>query len=1036
MKKILLLICLLSISFISFSQFPTTSAPVGNASTIQNDIGARKIKKGAVVGLYADTLAANADTYVKGVHGIMITTNNGSIFLRDTVLKRWIKKSVDYVGSYMLPIATWSGTGITFDITAGSYYIGQNFYTITNTQRTLSTAHPTLNRIDVIYVDNNNTVGVLTGIPSTTPSKPQINPATQIELTFVKVDAGMTTPIGINNLTIYNENTEWATSTSDVGIVNFNYAANPFVGRKSTRVLRTVSGSVDVDCLYTNGSLVNLSNYDYLKFYIRLNAVYANDAAVFFFISNGITNSNPLSLLQFGLNTTLLNQYQLIVVPVSAFQFNAPVVSINSLNFNLVSGLIDFQIDKVELQGGNNVPPNGGVLSFNTRVGHVVSEKADYAPYFIDSSYKSNDTVYNVKNGVEIFSHTIPTSGGTTNPTLGTLPKKGTGNTFDDSQVSESGGNVGVGTLTPIYKLDVNGTVNATGLRMPTGAGVGKIPVSDANGVLTLKTPQSVNDSINKYAWVKNGNAGTTASSFIGTTDNKDLVFKVGGVESGRINILNGNTSFGISSLPKNTNGVNVAVGIDAMYSNKTGSNNVAIGNGALFSDSSGLDNTAVGAHSLEMGKEIYANTAIGNGALLRNEGSGNLGIGYRAGSYSNFNNLKIFINSTGDHLSYADDTTHSIIFGNQYSVSNTYSQRLKINGQLQINNGTQGAGKVLTSDANGISSWQIQSAGAIYTGSNGIKVNGTNITWDSTAIYTKIQADSTVLATATNSRVKYSDTATMLAPYGNTWKLGGNTGLTSANNKIGTTDNTDFVFIREGAEAGRLGVDNTSFGNQAGSIGVQNTNIGAFAGLVNSTGTNNTNVGYMSNKNTDGGSYTTAIGSATITPFDNSTAIGYGAESGAANTLILGATNGSGFNSDGVPVNVGIGTTTPTEKLEVIGNAKVVGDIISEGRVTTKDITITTGAAQDYVLTSDAVGVATWMPLPATIASTNFVYNEEFTGSTTLAIILANTAISAKYNVFKNGILLPSNQYTVSGTTLTLVSRVAADEISVTYQK
>jgi hypothetical protein len=44
-------------------------------------------------------------------------------------------------------------------------------------------------------------------------------------------------------------------------------------------------------------------------------------------------------------------------------------------------------------------------------------------------------------------------------------------------------GNVGIGTSSPTAKLDVNGSIFTTGLRLSTGAGAGKVLTSDANGV-------------------------------------------------------------------------------------------------------------------------------------------------------------------------------------------------------------------------------------------------------------------------------------------------------------------------------------------------------------------------------------------------------------------------------------------------------------------------------------------------------------------------------------------------------------------------
>lgn len=50
----------------------------------------------------------------------------------------------------------------------------------------------------------------------------------------------------------------------------------------------------------------------------------------------------------------------------------------------------------------------------------------------------------------------------------------------------------------------------------------------------------------------------------------------------------------------------------------------------------------------------------------------------------------------------------------------------------------------------------------------------------------------------------------------------------------------------------------------------------------------------------------------------------------------------------------LGIGTTSPAEKLEVVGTVKMTG------------FQLTTGAQASYVLTSDASGIGTWQPVPS----------------------------------------------------------------------
>ncbi len=48
-----------------------------------------------------------------------------------------------------------------------------------------------------------------------------------------------------------------------------------------------------------------------------------------------------------------------------------------------------------------------------------------------------------------------------------------------------SGGNVGIGTTSPVEKLDIAGTAQMTGFKMPTGAATGYVLTSDASGVGT-----------------------------------------------------------------------------------------------------------------------------------------------------------------------------------------------------------------------------------------------------------------------------------------------------------------------------------------------------------------------------------------------------------------------------------------------------------------------------------------------------------------------------------------------------------------------
>jgi hypothetical protein len=128
--------------------------------------------------------------------------------------------------------------------------------------------------------------------------------------------------------------------------------------------------------------------------------------------------------------------------------------------------------------------------------------------------------------------------------------------------------------------------------------------------------------------WSLTGNAGTTSSNFIGTTDDQPLSFRVNNTWAGRIytdgsifmggnagvnNIGILNAGFGQSALQNNTYGVgNTGSGVNSLGNNSIGSYNTGSGLNSLGNNSIGSYNTGIGLNSL---KEIVVggfNTGIG----------------------------------------------------------------------------------------------------------------------------------------------------------------------------------------------------------------------------------------------------------------------------------------------------------------------------------------------------------------------------------------------------------------------------------------
>jgi hypothetical protein len=149
--------------------------------------------------------------------------------------------------------------------------------------------------------------------------------------------------------------------------------------------------------------------------------------------------------------------------------------------------------------------------------------------------------------------------------------------------------NVGIGTTTPSFKLDVRvGSINTDSLYR-----IDHLPVLSTKG---------------------------TGNLFVG--DN-----------AGRLTTGQGNTFVGDTSGLNNTTGhSNTAVGTLTLTSNTTGIYNTALGHRSLVSNTTGVSNTGLGAFTLTLNETGLSNIAVGDGALMQNtSGSYNFGAGIAA---------------------------------------------------------------------------------------------------------------------------------------------------------------------------------------------------------------------------------------------------------------------------------------------------------------------------------------------------------------------------------------------------------------------
>jgi hypothetical protein len=132
-------------------------------------------------------------------------------------------------------------------------------------------------------------------------------------------------------------------------------------------------------------------------------------------------------------------------------------------------------------------------------------------------------------------------------------------------------------------------------------------------------------------------------------------------------------------------------------------------------------------------------------------------------------------------------------------------------------------------------------------------------------------------------------------------------------------TGSSNSFFGRRAGSANTAGNNNSFFGEQAGvrtHIGFDNTFFGARAGFLNEGGNSNVFVGYRAGyTNTEGGGHTVLGAEADVGPeHTRATAIGFRAYANCDDCLVLGGVNGV---NGAIGVNVGIGTTTPTQRLK-----------------------------------------------------------------------------------------------------------------------
>jgi len=425
-------------------------------------------------------------------------------------------------------------------------------------------------------------------------------------------------------------------------------------------------------------------------------------------------------------------------------------------------------------------------------------------------------------------------------------------------------GNVGIGTATPAYKLEVTADAQINGVRVGRGSG-----------------SQTTNTVVGSFALMNN----TTGQS---------------------------NTSIGYYSLNNNTTGnVNTAFGQHALYASTTGDFNSAFGGQALTHNTIGYSNTAFGLQSLWGNTTGYNNTAIGRDALLYSTtGNNNVAVGQEAGRNQDLGSNNVFLgyqagyNETGSNKLYISNSSTStpLIYGDFSTATLTIYSNLNVNNAYTFPNADGTAGQVLSTNGSGVAGWSSLAAVATsgsYSDLSSTPTNVSTFTNDAGYLTSFTETDPEVGANTTNYLSKWNGTELVSSiVYDDGTNVG--IGTTTPAYKLDVTADAQFNGVRIGRGNGN-DITNTAVGLGAlntNTTGTWNAAFGEQALNSNTTGFSNTAFGRFALKNTSTGNQNTAVGSSSL----------YRNTSGIENTAVGG---GSLINNTDGHHNTGVGTSS-----------------------------------------------------------------------------------------------------------------------------